>query len=214
MFTNIVFTRSESSSVSLVTVKDGASFTLSDGATIADLKPSGTAAAIFVENGLATMLDGSAITNCVATRQATGLAGGVYLKGANCTFDFAGGLITGCKATPSKGGGAVYAEKYATINVSGSATASGNKANTSVRNIYVPGYDSLVLAGGLTGGEIGVYCYNGIANGTSFATVGDGVTPDLVSEHFRNDYYANFSAEPSDDVRRVSRREHWSWKEG
>ena len=199
VFTNIVFTRSESSSVSLVTVKDGASFTLSDGATIADLKPSGTAAAIFVENGLATMLDGSAITNCVATRQATGMAAGVYLKGANCTFDFAGGQITDCKATPGKGGGAVYAEKYATINVSGSATASGNKANTSVRNIYVPGYDALVLAGGLTGGEIGVYCYNGIANGKSFATVGDGVSPDLVSEHFRNDYYANYSAEPSDD---------------
>ena len=199
VFTNIVFTRSESSSVSLVTVKDGASFTLSDGATIADLKPSGTAAAIFVENGLATMLDGSAITNCVATRQATGMAAGVYLKGANCTFDFAGGQITDCKATPGKGGGAVYAEKYATINVSGSATASGNKANTSVRNIYVPGYDALVLAGGLTGGEIGVYCYNGIANGKSFATVDDGVSPDLVSEHFRNDYYANYSAEPSDD---------------
>ena len=198
-FSNVTFTRSESSSVSLVTVKDGASFTLGDGATLADLKPSGTAAAIFVENGVATMQDGSAITNCVATRQATGLAGGVYLKGANCTFDFAGGLITGCKAAPGKGSGAVYAEKSATVKVSDSATASGNKANTSVRNIYVPGYDSLVLTGGLTGGEIGVYCYGGTASGKSFATVGDGVSPDLVSEHFRNDYSANCSAEPSGD---------------
>ena len=198
-FSNVTFTRSESSSVSLVTVKDGASFTLGDGATIADLKPSGTAAAIFVENGLATMQDGSAITNCIATRQATGMAGGVYLKGANCTFDFAGGQITGCKATPGKGSGAVYAEKSATVRVSGSATAYGNKANTSVRNIYVPGYDALVLSGGLTGGEIGVYCYGGTASGKSFATVGNGVSPDLVSEHFRNDYNANYSAEPSDD---------------
>ena len=199
VFTNIVFTRSESSSVSLVTVKDGAKLTLADGATIANLKPSGAASAVYVEKGLVTMQDGSAITNCVATRLATGMAGGVYLKGEDCTFDFAGGQITDCKANPGKGGGAVYAEKSAKVYVSGSATAYGNKANTSVRNIYVPGYGALVLSGGLTGGEIGVYCYNGIANGTSFATVGDGVSPNLVSQHFSNDYYANYSAEPSDD---------------
>ena len=198
-FSNVTFTRSESSPVNLVTVKDGASFTLGDGATIADLKPSGNASAVYVEKGLVTMQDGSAITNCVATRLATGMAGGVYLKGADCTFDFAGGQITGCKANPGKGSGAVYAEKSATVKVSGSATAYGNKANTSVRNIYVPGYDALILSGGLTGGEIGVYCYGGTASGKSFATVGDSVSPDLVSEHFSNDYSANCSAEPSDD---------------
>ena len=139
------------------------------------------------------------ITNCVATLPCECKGAGIYLKGANCAFDFAGGRIVGCQAGHGSGGGAVYAEKSATVKVSGSATAYGNKAKTSVRNIYVPGYDSLVLAGGLTGGEIGVYCYGGTASGKSFATVGDGVSPDLVSEHFRNDYSANCSAEPSGD---------------
>lgn len=202
VFTNIVFTRSESSSVNLVTVKDGAKLTLADGATIANLKPSGAASAVYVEKGLVTMQDGSAITNCVATRQATGKAGGVYLKDADCTFDFAGGQITDCKANPSNGGGAVYAENSAIVYVSGSATAYGNKASTSVRNIYVPGSDALVLSGGLTGGEIGVYCYGSITNGASFATVGDGVAPadvELSSVHFRNDNNAKLFAEPSDD---------------
>ena len=200
VFSNVAFTRSAPSATSLVTVKDGASFTLADGAAIAGLKLSGPASAVYVEKGLVTMQDGSAITNCTATSGATGKAAGVYLKGADCTFDFAGGLITGCKATPSDGG-AVYADKSATVYVSGSATAYGNTANKgkSVRNVYAYSYESLVLSNGLTGGEIGVYCSGGTADGKPFAVVGDGVSPDLVSGHFSNDYNAKCTAAPSGD---------------
>ena len=207
VFTNVVFTRSESSSVNLVTVRDGASFTLADGATIANLKSSGTASAVYVEKGLVTMQDGSAITNCVATRQAKSKAGGVYLKGGDCTFDFAGGLITGCRtgSNSSTGfAGGVFAEIGATVYVSGSASAYGNKAGVNAtetqnltRNIYVPGFDKLILSGGLTGDDIGVYCVSGNANGASFATIGDGVAAadaELSSVHFRNDYNAKLYA--------------------
>jgi len=205
VFTNVVFTRSEASSVDFVRVKDGASFTLADHAAIVDLKLAGYkigsvktgAVALYVENGLATMREDSAITNCTASSGHEGKGAAVYLKGANCTFDFAGGLITGCKAGHSSGGGAVYAEKGATVKVSGSAIAYGNNAKTNTRNIYVPGNDALVLSGGLTGGEIGVYCYGSITNGASFATVGDGVAvadAELSSVHFRNDYNAKLYA--------------------
>ena len=211
VFTNIVFTRSESSAVNLVTVRDGASFTLGFGGTIADISLAGTASAVYVENGLVTMQDCSAITNCVATRQATGKAGGVYLKGADCTFDFAGGLITGCRTGSNSGtgySGGVFAERGATVYVSGSASAYGNKAGVKAtetqnptRNIYVPGFDKLILSGGLTGDEIGVYCVGGNAKDGEFATVGDGVAAadaELSSVHFRNDYKASLFATTND----------------
>ena len=207
VFTNVVFTRSEASSVDFVRVKDGASFTLADHAAIVDLKLAGYkigsvktgAVALYVENGLATMREDSAITNCTASSGHEGKGAAVYLKGANCTFDFAGGLITGCKAGYSSGGGAVYADMMATVKVSGSATAYGNMSATNVRNVYVPGYDKLILSGGLSGDEIGIYCYGGTASGKSFAKVGDVGSTGLVSEHFRNDSNAKLVAELSDD---------------
>ena len=208
-FGNVVFTRSESSTLSFVTVADGASFTLADGGTIADLELAGTASAVYVEKGRVTMQDGSAITNCVATRLARSKAGGIYLNGADCTFDFAGGLISGCRTGSNSGtgySGGVFAAVGATVYVSGSATAYGNKAGVSAtesqnrsRNVYVPSYERLILSSGLTGGEIGVYCVGGTAEGKSFATVGDGASTALVDAHFRNDANASLYASVSDD---------------
>ena len=208
-FGNVVFTRPESSTLSFVTVADGASFTLADGGTIADLQLAGAASAVCVEKGLVTMQDGSAITNCVATRLARSKAGGIYLNGADCTFDFAGGLISGCRTGSNSGtgySGGVFAAVGATVYVSGSATAYGNKAGVSAtesqnrsRNVYVPSYERLILSSGLTGGEIGVYCVGGTAEGKSFATVGDGASTALVDAHFRNDANASLYASVSDD---------------
>ena len=208
-FSNVVFTRPESSTLSFVTVADGASFTLADGGTIADLRLAGTASAVYVEKGRMTMQDGSAITNCVATRLATCKAGGIYLKDADCTFDFAGGEISGCRTGSNSGtgySGGVFAAPGATVYVSGSATAYGNKAGVNAtesqnrsRNIYVPSYERLILSGGLTGGDIGVYCVGGTAEGASFATVGDGASTALVDAHFRNDNSASLYASVSDD---------------
>lgn len=207
VFTNIVFTRSEASAKDFVTVTNNASFTLADGAAIADLKLAGYkigqtktgAVAVRVESGRATMLDGSAITNCIATSGHEGKGAAVYLKGANCMFDFVGGLITGCKAGAASGGGAVYHDGSPIVQVSGSATAYGNNGGGNNRNIYVYSPVNLILAGGLTGGEIGVYCSTGYKSGEKFATVGDGVDTALASEHFRNDYNEGFSAKASDD---------------
>lgn len=202
VLTNVVFRRPESSSVNFATVRDGASLALADGAAIADMSLAGAACSVYAESGTVTMLDGSAITNCVATRSATCKSAGVYLEGVGCSFNFMGGLITGCEAGNKSGGGAAYAERNAEVILSGSATAYGNKAYTNVRNIYVPGYDRLVLAGGLAGGDVGVYCYGGTAKGKSFATVSNAVASadaELSCVHFRNDYNSNLFAKLSDD---------------
>ena len=204
VFTNIVFKRTGTPSTNFATVKGGASLVLASGATIADLQLAGTASAVYVDSDMemtnkVTMLKGSVITNCVATRLATGRAGGVYLTGENSLFDFAGGLITGCVAGHNTGGGAVYAGKGATVAVSGSATAYGNKSKTYTRNIYVQSFESLILTGELTG-EVGVYCNGGTANGKSFATVDASTAAALASrEHFYNDYSASLYAETSED---------------
>ena len=206
VFTNIVFKRTGTPSTNFATVKGGASLVLASGATIADLQLAGTASAVYVDSSSdmemtnkVTMLKGSVITNCVATRLATGRAGGVYLTGENSLFDFAGGLITGCVAGHNTGGGAVYAGKGATVAVSGSATAYGNKSKTYTRNIYVQSFESLILADELTG-EVGVYCNGGTANGKSFATVDASTAAALASrEHFYNDYSASLYAETSED---------------
>jgi len=203
MFTNIVFKRTaEYSTSNLVTVRDGAAFTMAPGAVIADLKLAGSASAVYVDNGTVAMQENSAITNCVASGQASCKSAGIYLKEEGCSFNFAGGLITGCKAGHNNGGGAVYAEMGATLSVCGSATAYGNKTADNVRNIYVAGSDRLILSGELTGGEIGVYCYGGITNGATFATVGDGVAKAAAissSEHFSNDWKPAMFATASDD---------------
>ena len=201
VFTNIVFTRTgtPAPATNFATVKDGASLVLASGATIADLQLAGTASAVSVDSGKVTMQDGSAITNCAASGNASGKSAGIYLKGANSTFDFAGGLITGCRAGSGSGGGAVYGEGSAKVYVSGCATAHGNSAGRYSRNINIYNYKDMILSGGLTGGKIGVSCRNGKADKASFATVGDGVSTDLVGEHFSNDYYANLAAKPSDD---------------
>ena len=211
VFTNIVFTRTGSSSANFVTVREGAKFTLADGATIADLSLAGTASAVYVEKGLVTMQNGSAITNCVATRLADSKAGGIYLNGADCTLDFAGGLISGCRTGKNSGtgySGGVFAAIGATVYVSGSATAYGNKAGVNAtetqnysRNVYVPGSDRLILSGGLTGGNIGVYCVGGNAKGAAFVTIGDGVAvadAELSSVHFHNDANAKLFATTND----------------
>jgi len=203
VFTNIVFKRTGSSTANFVTVKDGAKFTLGSGGAIAGLSLAGkganAASAVYVENGLVTMQDGSIITNCVATSQGECKGAGIYLKGENCAFDFAGGRIVGCKAGYSSGGGAVYAGKGATVAVSGSATAYGNKAKNNTRNIYVQSFESLILADELTG-EVGVYCYRGIENEDPFATVGAELDDALKSrKHFHNDYNASLYAETSED---------------
>ena len=211
VFTNIVFTRTGSSSANFVTVREGAKFTLADGATIADLSLAGTASAVYVEKGLVTMQNGSAITNCVATRLADSKAGGIYLNGADCTLDFAGGLISGCRTGKNSGtgySGGVFAAIGATVYVSGSATAYGNMAGVNAtetqnrsRNVYVPGSDRLILSGGLTGGNIGVYCVGGNAKGAAFVTIGDGVAvadAELSSVHFRNDANAMLFATTND----------------
>ena len=207
VFTNIVFKRTGTPSTNFATVKGGASLVLASGATIADLQLAGTASAVYVDSSSdmemtnkVTMLKGSVITNCVATRLATGRAGGVYLTGENSLFNFAGGLITGCVAGHNTGGGAVYAGKGATVAVSGSATAYGNKSKTYTRNIYVQSSGSLILTGELTG-EVGVYCNVGITNGASFATVETSPVAALASrEHFHNDNSASLFADTSEDA--------------
>ena len=207
VFTNIVFKRTGTPSTNFATVNGGASLVLASGATIADLQLAGTASAVYVDSSSdmemtnkVTMLKGSVITNCVATRLATGRAGGVYLTGENSLFDFAGGLITGCVAGHNTGGGAVYAGKGATVAVSGSATAYGNKSKTYTRNIYVQSFESLILANELTG-EVGVYCNVGITNGASFATVETSPVAALASrEHFHNDNSASLFADTSEDA--------------
>ena len=207
VLTNIVFTRTGSSTANFVTVKDGAKFTLGSGGAIADLSLAGkganAASAVYVENGLVTMQDGSIITNCVATSQGECKGAGIYLKGENCAFDFAGGRIVGCKAGYSSGGGAVYAGKGATVYVSGSATADGNKAKNNMRNICVQSATNLILTAELTG-EVGVYCNGGTAKGYPFATVEASTADALASrEHFHNDNNTSLFAETSEDFSKL-----------
>ena len=203
VLTNIVFNRKDAPATNFATVKEGASLVLASGATIADLQLAGTASAVYVDSGKVTMLNGSAITNCVATRLATGRAGGVYLTGGDCSFDFAGGLITGCVAGHNTGGGAVYAGKDATVYVSGSAIAYGNKSRTYTRNIYVQSATNLILTAELTG-EVGVYCNGGTAKGYPFATVEASTADALASrEHFHNDNNTSLFAETSEDFSKL-----------
>ena len=226
VFTNIVFTRDSSvrSTLDFVRVENGGSLTLASGAAIVDLKLAGKASAVYVADGSVAMQDGSAIMNCVATRQAGGSGAAIYLKGVatnvvtdvvqvssdpavftsvvstnvnSCTFDFAGGSITGCVAGQS--GGGVYAGIGATVSVSGTASAYSNSAKGKASNVYVSSPSSLVLAGGLSGGSIGVSCYGGTLKGSAFATVGDGVATGLSPSHFSNDSKANLFASVSDD---------------
>ena len=204
VFTNIVFKRTgtPAPATNFVTVKGGASLVLASGATIADLQLAGTACAVSVDSGKVTMQDGSAITNCAASGNASGKSAGIYLKGANSTFDFAGGLITGCRAGPSSRtshAGGVYAENGATVRVSGSASAYGNKAGVYTRNIYVQSFGSLILADELTG-EVGVYCNGGTVAGKSFATV-EALLPAALASlgRFHNDYNASLFADTSED---------------
>lgn len=206
VFTNVVFTRSGSSKQNFVTLNDG-TFVLDEGAVIADLSLAGksptAACAVYVNAGKVIMRDGSAITNCIATYQHEGKAAAVYLKNGNCSMDFCGGTITGCRAGYSMGA-AVYAEKDAVVDVSGSATARGNycdKSGSKTNDVNVSSASFLVLAGSLTG-SVGVTCSGGTGVGESFATVGDGVSEDAVKMacgHFVNDKNAKLYASVSDD---------------
>ena len=199
---NIVFTRNAGGSSNFVTVDDG-SLVLGDGAVIEGLSLAGTASAVWVNKGKVTMRDGSAITNCVGTYGHTGSGAAVFLKDANGSMDFTGGLITGCRA--GKDGGAVCAKTGAKIAISGTASAYGNfkiynrKAVTN--DISVSSSAELVLAGPLSG-DIGVSCANGKGVGGAFATVGDGVdeaVAEMACSHFLNDDNRKLYATVSND---------------
>lgn len=187
VFTNVVFARSGSGTRNFVTLNDG-SFVLDDGAVIEGLRLAGTAGAVYVNKGIVTMRDGSAITNCVGTINHKGKGSAVYLNGADCSMDFQGGAITGCLAGYSTGA-AVYANPGAKVEVSGSASAYGNIAGTDTKTSDVSfSQSSMFTLVGPLSGNIGVSC--GTTNGSAFATIGDGVSQDaakMACGHFFND---------------------------
>ena len=199
---NIVFTRNAGGSSNFVTVDDG-SLVLDDGAVIEGLSLAGTASAVWVNKGKVTMRDGSAITNCVGTYGHTGSGAAVFLKDANGSMDFTGGLITGCRA--GKDGGAVCAKTGSTVAISGTASAYGNfkiyNRKDVTNDISVSSSAELVLAGPLSG-DVGVSCASGKGVGGKFASVGDGVdgtAAEMACGHFFNDDNPKLYAAVSDD---------------
>ena len=201
---NIVFTRNAGGSSNFVTLDDG-SLVLDDGAVIEGLSLAGTASAVYVNKGNVTMRDGSAITNCVGTQGHKGSGAAVFLKDANCSMDFTGGLITGCRAATD--GGAVSAKTGAKIAISGTASAYGNfkihNRKDITNDVSVSSSAELVLAGSLSG-DIGVSCANGKGVGGAFATVGDGVdeaVAEMACSHFLNDDNRKLYATVSNDVK-------------
>ena len=177
VFTNIVFTRAKVSSSNFVTVRDGASFTLADGATIADLSLAGTASAVYVENGLVTMQEGSAITNCTAASGGSQTGVAVSLGGEGCELEMSGGMISGCKGgRRTLSASAVYAAIESKIFVSGAASVFGNtNYNGNQRDIYITSTNQLTVTGRLEG-KIGVFRNTMTAAGNMFAVAGSGLS--------------------------------------
>ena len=197
VFTNVVFTRGGIGTTNNFVTLDGGSLVLDDGAVIEGLRLGGTASAVYVNRGSVTMRDGSAITNCVGTSGHKGYGAAVYLAGANCSMDFQGGTVTGCRAGQSKGA-AVYANTNAKVDVSGSASAYDNIPS----DVYYYRASVLTLVGPLSG-NVGINCGGGNKAGKMFATIGEGVSQDAASlacAHFLNNVNPELSAVVSNSV--------------
>lgn len=195
---------------SLFTVNgEGASLRLARRAVLSGFQGTSLSAspAVTVKKGRVTLAEGAKIENC----RTPGYGGGVYLSGAGCALDLAGGTITGCAADASYGGG-VYAYRGSAVTLSGGCAVSGNTANGVTDNLYLQKDCTLTLTGPLTGSaakRVGVRYTEATAEmkalnrvGGAFAAVGGAVAPaaaEAACARFVNDAAPALVAEVSGD---------------
>ena len=128
---------------------------ISDSATIAGNTATEDGGGVYVESGANTSrwsrgygtleVDGGSITN----NTAAGNGGGIYIKERG-RLTIAGGNITDNTAT-GNGGGVYFNGESGKFNIYGNVNVTGNKKDGSANNVYLPGGQTIFVAGKLTG---------------------------------------------------------------
>lgn len=195
---DLAFTRTKAGEAPFAV--SGGVLEFNSGAKINGVSMIGNGNVVRVNSGTFRMSDGSAIVDCSALPECYGLGGAVYLAGAQSSFEFFGGTISGC--TSRNSGGAVYAAKGAKVALKGSAYAFGNTAkNTKAGDLYFAENAEaplLSVEGELTG-KVGVYYSGRTELSNSFAVVAASVDIEAVSAKIENSADGSLYAAPSAD---------------
>lgn len=201
-FTEISITRSKAGEAPFKVT--GGKLSFGAGAKVYGIAMTGTGNAVRVESGVFAMSADAVIENCTALTTCKGLGGAVYLAGSGASFEFTGGIISGC--TSRNRGGAVYAEKGALVTLSGSVTAIGNEAllDPATGDFYFAATagdsddPALTVAGALTG-EVGINYEGRNDLAASFALIDASLDPADVVGAFKNNANTALYAAASDD---------------
>ncbi len=140
----------------------GGTFTMTDG-TISGNTATCDGGGVYVDgDGRFTMKGGT-----ISGNTAGGAGGGVCVEIS--TFDMTGGTISGNTAAGTHSGvgsgcgGGVFASD-GTFTISGDAAVTENKSGSAANNVYLPGRETITVAGALTGtGTVGVTAAGGQA---------------------------------------------------